>query len=223
MQRSSRRGLKLYRRKKVYPKQYNKYKSFMKIPVPRSLIDLDTTSVKCEFFNSLIYANAGTQPIFQNTSLSYINVAAVLINSVTFQDMVTRYGRYKITGMSLRFDATLDSVGAGNLDNHYPPIGLAFYPQIIGSPLGTAILANDAKAYFGSSITVPQTKYWRFPDQFFDASAGGYGVWNNSSSYSSITGQISLASPISNITANAQTILGEVKFVLYVLFSSKNQ
>lgn len=205
-------------KKKTYVKK-RRYAS--KFTIPKKIAVNDSISVKCEYYDTAGYVSSGSVPTV--STLQYINVTTILAGSTTFTDMVVRYGRFKMTGLAIRYDSTLDSVKAASLDNNYPVVCFAFYPQLSTQSLGTAILANDQKAYFGSNVTIPQTHYWRFPENYFVSGNGGYGTWNNSSLYASMPGQISISSPTTGIVANAVTTIGSIKLVFYVTFSTKNQ
>ena len=41
---------------------------------------------------------------------------------------------------------------------------------------------NDQKLLLDPSLAVPQTKYWKFHDNYFDNGASGFGVWTNTTS-----------------------------------------
>ena len=68
-------------------------------------------------------------------------------------------------------------------------------------------------------MAVPQTKYWKFRDNYFDNGASGFGVWTSTTSGSGVqTGQLSCTLNIPE-TASATVALFNVRTTFYVLFA----
>lgn len=201
-----------YGPKKVYRRRYTR--------IPRQLKGDDMTAVKCEAYSAIQVANGTIDLQFQSTNNRYDNINNILNNSNTFQDMLTRYSRYRINGISLRFDSCLLS-NSTTIDQ-LPVIYIAFYPQLVSTNSGDGPLYNDKKAAFNPAVAVPQTKYLRFPENYFTAANGGYGTWNDITTWANITGQLSIYAPAVSYTATALTILGMLRVTLYVQFASKN-
>ena len=70
-------------------------------------------------------------------------------------------------------------------------------------------------------MAVPQTKYWKFHDDYFDNGASGFGVWTNTTSGVQ-TGQLSCTLNIPE-AASATVALFNVRTTFYVLFATRNK
>jgi len=181
----------------------------------------NTVSIKCECFNAVELLNGQNRPSFVLNSLQYWNLQAALASSDSFINAAGLYMRYKITGISLRFDSILTwpTTSVPSLPICY----VAFFPGKTSQSLGNTVLFNDKAATFSCAATSPQTKYWRFPNNYFTASTGGIGTWNDVNSYASITGQLSLDSVAVQANASARTTVAEIRMIVYVQFSSRQE
>ena len=73
------------------------------------------------------------------------------------------------------------------------------------------------------SLAVPQTKYWKFRDNYFDNGASGFGVWTSTTAGSGVqTGQLSCTLNIPE-AASATVALFNVRTTFYVLFATRNK
>lgn len=180
----------------------------------------DIVSLKCECYGAVQIPNGSIASQFQDTTQNYYNIPTLLNTSGSFTDMITRYSRYRINGMSIRFDSCILS----NVTTltQLPLINIAFYPQAASSNLGDGPLYNDKKGVFNPACLVPQTKYWRFPENFFTASSGGYGTWNDIAAWATLTGQLSVYNPALTYNATATTVVGMLRVTFYIQFASKN-
>ena len=112
--------------------------------VVRNNIDPDATMVKVEAYDQLTINNGASSPIFYQSANTYVNILSLLQSSISFQDNIALWGRYKIVGMNVRASvgssiATLDSAFV----NCAPTLSLAFYPQLITTALGSNPAYND--------------------------------------------------------------------------------
>lgn len=190
--------------------------------VVRNNIDPDSQMVKCEAYDQITINNGATSPIFLQSGGTYVNIYTLLQTSTSFQDNLGFWGRYKIVGMNVRASAgasiaTLDSA----FTNCAPTLSLAFYPHITSTALGSNPAYNDQKLLLDPSLTVPQTKYWKFHDNYFDNGASGFGVWTNTQ-IGGQTGQLSctLNIPVAPVSTTA---LFNVRTTFYVLFATRNR
>lgn len=176
--------------------------------------------VKAENYYTVGYDVSGTQPLFGTNN--YINVYTMLGSSNSFAEASARYMRYKITGMSIRFDSSLtETAAASYLQNQYPTIAIAFFPDITSSTTRAIdSLFNDKKVVFATNVKTFQRKYWHFPDSMiiFD-NGGGYGMWNCARQYNSLLGQLSIYSP-TIVSATGEAPLGNVCVTVYCQFSN---
>lgn len=211
-------GVRKYQKNKSY--QRRTYTNRYNTRYYRSIKNNDTTSVKCELNSGLSIVNTAQHTTFDTGAASYLTISTILNNSVSFQDMTGRYARYKITGIALRFDSVV--LERPSTLPQLPIISCAFYPQTSGSHLADSPMSNDKRAIFNPVVSTSQTKYWRFPENYFSSSNGGYGTWNNMTSYASLPGQISIYNP--NLTANAtaDTRFANLCVTVYTIFSNKN-
>lgn len=190
--------------------------------VVRNNIDPDSSMVKVEAYDQLSINNGANTVMFSKSGAEYVNILTLLQSSISFQDNIGLWGRYKIVGMNVRASAgssiaTLDSAFVGCA----PTLSLAFYPQLISIPLGSSPAYNDQKLLLDPSLTVPQTKYWKFHDNYFDNGASGFGVWTNTQGGVQ-TGQLGCTLNIP-VVALGTTALFNVRATFYVLFSTRNR
>lgn len=190
--------------------------------VVRNNIDPDSSMVKVEAYDQITINVGAASPIFLQSSNTYVNILTLLQSSVSFMDNIGLWGRYKIVGMNVRASsgssvATLDSAFA----NCAPTLSLAFYPHIITTAVGSNPAYNDQKILLDPSLAVPQTKYWKFHDNYFDNGASGFGVWTNTQGGVQ-TGQLSCTLNIP-VAALSTAALFNVRTTFYVLFSTRNR
>ena len=190
--------------------------------VVRNNIDPDSTMVKCEAYDQITINAGAASPIFLQSSNTHVNILTLLQSSTSYQDNIGFWGRYKIVGINVRASAgssiaTLDSAFA----NCAPTLSLAFYPHLTSTALGSNPAYNDQKLLLDPSLTVPQTKYWKFHDNYFDNGASGFGVWTNTQGGVQ-TGQLSCTLNIPVVSLGT-TALFNVRTTFYVLFSTRNR
>ena len=162
------------------------------------------------------------QLCFLQSGNTHANILTLLQSSISFMDNIGLWGRYKIVGINVRASAgasiaTLDSA----FTNCAPTLSLAFYPQLTTTALGSNPAYNDQKLLLDPSLTVPQTKYWKFHDNYFDNGASGFGVWTNTQGGVQ-TGQLSCTLNIP-VVALSTTALFNVRTTFYIIFSTRNR
>ena len=186
------------------------------------VINDDGGMIKCEAYDQITINSGATSPIFFLSSSTYVNLNTMLANSASFQENIPIFGRYKIVGMNIRasLGSAISTLDAAFL-NCAPTLSLAFYPQLINTALGVNPAYNDQKLLLDPSLAVPQTKYWKFKDGYFDNGASGFGVWTNTTSGVQ-TGQLSCTLNIP-ATASATTALFNIRTTFYVLFATRNK
>lgn len=213
-------SLKLYRKKKIYPKKY--VRRYRRYPMYKSVKNADTTNIKCEFYDAIRYTTGG-QFISALSSTDYYTVATMFAQSTSFTDIATRYARYRVNGIQYRYEIVLNVPSTAYPELNSPTF--AFYPQTTGSSVGSAPLYNDMKFSPTATSTTVQTKYIWFPDNYFQSSNGGYGTWNNMSDYSSIGGQVSFYRSNTFVVPppSATQTVGYVRITFYITASTKNQ
>ena len=190
--------------------------------IMRNNIDIDSSMVKCEAYDQITINSGATSPIFFQSGNTFVNLLTMLNLSSSFQENIPIFGRYKIVGMNIRASlgaalSTLDSA----FTNCAPTLSLAFYPQLAGTSLGVNPAYNDQKLLLDPSLSVPQTKYWKFHDNYFDNGASGFGVWTNTTSGVQ-TGQLSCTLNMP-VTASSTTALFNVRTTFYILFATRNK
>ncbi len=183
----------------------------------------DIMRAKIEVYDQLYIPNGTSAVQFAVTGNTYRAVYDLLAASTSWTDQVGLYARYKITGLQVVASccSSPDTID-GSFATGAPTISLAFYPNATGQNLGTNPSFNDHKMLLDAHVTTPQTKYWKFPDQYFEGPGYGFGVWSQCSGYLNQIGQLSpCLNLVSNTTAN--TYFFNVRMTLYVLFSDKNR
>lgn len=209
---------------KRYGKTYKKFskrtsRRYARAPMYRALSGVDTTSVKVEYYLSVFTDPSGG--IFFNGGNTFLNIATILAGSTSFTSMVADYARYKFNGLQMRFDTSMPVPNSDLLALPQPVF--AFYPQSTSNNAGTAPRFNDNKFAASPAITTPQTKYLPFPNNYFQSAEGGYGTWNNSNDYTSISGQISVTVAAAIAPTTNSHVLGVLRITFYMSASTKNQ
>ena len=190
--------------------------------VMRNYIDIDASMVKCEAYDQITINSGATAPIFLQSGNTFVNILTLLQSSASFQENIVVYGRYKIVGMNIRGSlgaaiSTLDTA----FTNCAPTVSLGFYPQLTNTSLGSSPAYNDSKLLLDPSLSVPQSKYWKFHDNYFDNGASGFGVWTNTQ-IGVQAGQLSCTLNIP-VAASSTTALFNVRTTFYVLFATRNK
>lgn len=181
----------------------------------------DSLILKAEAYTQIGYSTSGTQPVYSTGSANNLAVNVLLQSAESFAQEAGSYGRYKITGMSIRYDSVMTPNSAALLQNIYPIFYCAFYPQFVASDVGDNPLFNDKKFALSNTVTTPQVKYIKFPDNYFTASNGGYGTWNTTQTYTSLAGQFCIRSA-TPVTSSGTPTCGTIRFTFYIIMSSKN-
>ena len=211
-----RKGMKRFARRKA--RGYNSSLS------GRYLLSNDISRAQIEFYDQIAIATGGNTARFATSSAAYYNIAAILGNSVSFQELFPIYARFKITGLSVRCSIaqSLDVI-CTNIATGAPSCSLAFYPNLTGTTLGSEPSFNDHKMMIEPGLTSVQTKYWKFPDNYFEGPSYGFGVWSQCNGYASQIGQLSVTCNKTPAPATTSTYLFNTRLTLYVTFSDKNK
>jgi len=204
-------------------KRYNKkgMKRFASRKTRR--IGSDGVRVKCEDHGALTQNNGTDFTIFADSSQPFFNIVTMLQNSVSFQNQHNLYQRYKITGVSIRLGPTTDTAFlSGRFPQGYtPPQIFAFYPNFTSQNLGNSVLGNDNSLTFDPAGGIPAYKYWKCPDNYFDAGGYGFGIWSRSAGFINQVGQFAVTPGSPNIIAD-KTAICSYRVTVHVVFSNKN-
>lgn len=214
------RGNKRY---KLSVKKGMKRYALRKKKIPGYSFTTDITRIKCECYGTL-YVNSGTQEVRWSDSLQdYLQFHTALADSQSFMTNVPIYQRYKIYGISLRLTpaSSPNHLSSGFSSGLCPGICAVVYPNYSGTSLGNIILANDRKMLYDSLSTQPATKYWGFPDNFYDTGGMGLGIWSRCLSYASQTGELCVCQTGST-SASGTVYVAKYLVTFYVMFSDKN-
>lgn len=190
--------------------------------VPRPLTQ-DSVTIKCEYQEGIMIPNGGITYTF--TSLqTFVNLYTVLANSVSWTNLSPEYGKFKVTGVSLTAsrcfsEGEIDTNLAGEVSATY----VAFYPQATSTSLGSAPFANDNNMMIAPYNSIPVSKYWKFPANFFESGGMGLGMWCNVQTASALTGQFSVYGTQLSTTATAATYVHDLRFTVYVQLSLRNR
>jgi len=207
-------------------KRYNIKSKFTKLYAKRSLakrsgLTNNVTRLRCEF---VIYIRSTDSHgyILNANSNNFNNLGTEIPGTHSWTNLYNLYLRYKIYGMGVRVTPTADhndiADGIANV-----PINVVFYPtyQSVTVPAGE-ILAQDDAFRVEPYMTIPQTKYWNFPDNFYQNSTGnGLGIWASTSTVTSQPGQISFAchQPFTNFSQSKTLYMARV--MLYILLDGR--
>nr|WAE43190.1 MAG: capsid protein [Cressdnaviricota sp.] len=220
---AARKGRRTFTKKRMFVRKSRK--SYVANPLSGRL-NLDTTRVKCEI-DVPIYLPLSSQDYQFAGPIYYANLTTLLSSSFTWSNMNSLYGRFKILGLNLLCSRVIsDGLITTNVNTEgLAPLYVALYPQLTSSNLGpNPPTACDSAAKFDVYSTRIQSKYWKFPDNFFESNGLGLGTWNPTNAVSNLTGELALGSVSGNGNCiNATITVFSLKVTFYVAFSSKNQ
>lgn len=197
---------------KVYAKREFKKKPFTDISA--------TSKLRCEF---LIYVRAasGTQLVVNANSNSYTTINTELGVNYSWTQYSQDFLKFKIYGISAHASPVHGnsdvSDGATSI-----PIGLCFYPNYANASISSnEVMNNDSTFRIEPLIGSKQIKYWSFPDNFYELSGYGYGVWSPVSGLTNLPGQFSLGNnpPFANF--GSFKTLYMIRVCVYILLGFK--
>lgn len=126
--------------------------------------------------------------------------------------------------MSIRCSAAMDTnTVATKIAQGSPSCSVAFYPNLNGSAIGKNPSYNDHKLILEPGVTTVQSKYWKFPDGYFEGNSFGFGIWSQTNGYTSQTGQVSICVNPTISNTSAVVFLFNIRITLYVMLSDKNR
>lgn len=152
--------------------------------------DKNLERIKCESFITVRAINGGQYFVNQNSNVIW-NTTEIQ-NTFTWIQLHSDFFKYKITGIAIRASPVHDDSDLADSACNFP-MNVAFYPQYAsyGVP-AVEVMNNDNAFRVEPNISTPQTKYWHFPDGYFESSATGYGVWTATTSISSQIGELAI-------------------------------
>lgn len=204
--------------KKYGPKRYQK-RAYRYSRIPRNTFQSDLMSLKAEYFTNITTVNASSQLQFTLGPATYINYYSILSNSSSFQSYINLYQRYKITGCSVRLNYCIGITDMASTVGYAPNIAVAPYTTS-GANYGALAATNDHKMTLEAGTTLPKSHYWKYGSGFLGGNIPGLGDWNDMSSYSGQSGQVSCAMiPARN--AGSGTVICNVQIILYVVLGDK--
>lgn len=208
-----RKGMKRYARRKSRYTLTGKY-----------YLSNDVTRAQVEYYDQIAIGIGASEVQFATTGNKQLAIVAILSASTSFQDLFPIYARYKITGLSMRcsIGQSVDVICAG-IASGPPSCSAAFYPNLTGTNIGANPSYNDHKMIMEPGVSAVQSKYWRFPDQYFEGAGFGFGVWSQTNGYTNQIGQLSITANKTPSTASASVFLFNVRVTLYLMFSDKNR
>lgn len=179
-------------------KRYNLRAKFSKVYAKRSFkrkmpfTDLAATSkLRCEY---VIYVrcNSGTQTVLTANSVSYNSITTEIQNNFSWTQYSADFLKYKIYGISVLASPVADGTsitdGASNI-----PINVVFYPNYVNASIvANEVMNNDSALRVEPNLTTKQYKYWHFPDNSYENSGYGFGIWSPTSGIANQVGQFSI-------------------------------
>lgn len=189
----------------------------------RTTISSDILPIKCEECQTVVIANNAIVAAFSSGN-TYRNTAASIANANSWVSYSPLYSRYKITGLALRVSRIGNDVTTIGSGVSVIPIQFTFYPQYVSTTVSNAdIVSNDQSFRVDSNVTTIQSRYYRFPDNFFESSASGFGVWSDIASSTTQIGQLSVGNFSIGYTAIGDKVMYQVRIVYYVQLGYKRQ
>jgi len=204
-------------KKKIYKKKFTRS---VKAYRPKVTNTDSEIPVRCEF-NIYYVATNNTGNINNVSGFNYNNIGAELSSSYTWGQISADYLRYKITGLSVRV-STISGVSDMGFGVTNYPIAVGFYPNFFSTNISSnEVLAKDDSLRVEPQVAKLQTKYWNFPDKYFEASGTGFGIWTPVSNVGSQVGQISVgnSTPITSFTSTKA--LYAVRGCIYIKLSTR--
>lgn len=183
-------------------------------------------NMRVEYTDSLYIMNNDRQALFATTAQSYLNFAAVLAANPAFVSQATNFMKYKITGVSLSVTPcwTETSMNAA-FTNGIPVIFAQQYPIANTSSIGDEVIYSDNNMMI-KPMSLTQTKFWSYKNNFLIGSGNGVGVWNQTNAISLQQGQISVRTPNnfgSGNTSGGNVTLYFIRIALYVTLDGKSR
>ena len=189
----------------------------------RTTISSDILPIKCEECQTVVIAN--NQIICSySTGNTFRNAAASIANSNSWASYSPLYSRYKITGLALRVSRIGNDVTTIGSGVSVIPVQFTFYPQYVSTSVANAdIVSNDQSFRVDSNVTTIQTRYYKFPDNYFESTGTGFGIWNDISAISTQIGQLSVGNFSIGYTAVGDKVMYQIRIVYYVQLGYKRQ
>jgi len=191
--------------------------------VPRPI---RTTGVSMRVeFDEIIYVSLGdTQPVFSLSGNSYVNFSAILLANPAYLSQATNFMRYKIT--ACMFTAT-PCFTEDSIKNSYGPSGVPTvfvqqYPILSSISVADEVLYSDNNLQV-KPLSLSQSKYWGYKNNFLIGSGQGAGTWNQTNSTATQQGQFSIRTPPVFQAAIATVSLYSVRMCLYVTLDGKSR
>lgn len=177
--------------------------------------------VKVEFYNVIGYGAGVAAYTFSATSNASLSIIQMLNVSPSYTTYAALFGRYKITGISVRVSRVVtDTEIATNMSGGLPPAIVAFYPGQAGGTInGSSALYNDNKIHVDSLVNVPQSRYWKLSKGFISGDQNGLGIWNATDAVNQQIGNFSVFAAFTS-TATASMNVFECVHTLYVTFGN---
>lgn len=202
--------------KKVYRRRYKKRR------IPRPIKSNEITCCLESYTQVGLPASLTELRFTKNSSIKY-NLLEIIDDSVTFSKFSSLYARMKIVGLSITTSPckTVDA----SIYPGVPDCCIGLFPNLTSATnvaLANEVIGVDNAHYFQPSVTVSQSKYWKFRNNFFEGSDGtGLGVYFGTEKKNSLSGQIVVGSCIDLVAQTTDKCIANVRFKLYVVFSDK--
>lgn len=213
------------RSNKVFKRAFSRYRRRRNINyTPRGFGISAEVVIKCEHYDTIMSTTGSSAMFFQDTGLSFMNLAYVMTNSNSFLLNVPLYSLYRVKAMQLTYYPVNDLV---NLRGIYargsPSICIAFYPNLVSTGAGDAPRTND-NAFVGyPGVAESHSKYFSFKDGYVNGVPNSVAEWNSTATYTSFIGQLSVANGEVNNNASSQHNIIGCRIVLYVGFKNRTQ
>lgn len=189
--------------------------------LPRPMMANTGNTVICEYYDKIALTANSASLVFFSSGNAYINIDELLPLSVSYSTYSPLYNRMKITGISL----TTSPCGGANQYPGMPDIVIGFIPQYHSTATAAvldSVISNDSSMYASPGVINVQTKYWRFPNNYFTANNGtGYGVMFTPVQISSLPGELVVRTTQSLTAITSATCWLNLRVRVYVTFYDK--
>lgn len=200
---------KKFRKKRIY--------KIRKTGIPRTLAE-DVTYRKCEYYTSVYAPINNNFVIFEENSLSYLNLGSDILNgSASFLDARNNYSRFKVYGLSIDVWNHTDDSQLANLGGAYPLVAFSFIPGERNSSKGSQPAYDDKNVTLCKQSHV--RKFWKFPSGAIAGAYGGVGIWSDPQQYVNMNGSLHVYRCHPLILFSQTVNILAVKVTAYVAFS----
>lgn len=192
--------------------------------IPRAVKSSTALSLRVEYDEQIFVQITGTQPIFLQTGLDYLEFFTILTSNPAFVAQTANFTRYKINGLAIMSSPCFTDTSSTAIFGIYgvPLCFIQQYPTLTSVSVGSECEFSDnnmiIKPYNNSS-----SKYWSYKQNYLIGTGNGVGTWNQCNQAGAQQGQISVRMPTLGAAAAASGSIFSIRVALYVTLDGKSR